>query len=420
MLIRLFLLLATNLYANNMYNTIKEIISQDPKLKSYTYKYEAQKHKYLQSKNQKLPTLTSNIQYGKEKYQYEYPTQTKKYNTTTKYYEIKLIQPIYKPQINVDIQTDSLKQKNIILEKKAYMQKLLAQVTSDYIDTVTFKAITKIYKNRLDNFEDMLNNVKEKEKIHFATKIELTKAIIQYEKAKNDYLRSKINYETLLSKITYQLKQNITIEAHINDLSNYIKQEIDKNNTIQNPNIEISKQNIKIAHNEIQKRKYTKYPSLDLIATYSDTYYSDDADRRNDFHIYLNLNIPILNFANNEYQKEATLLYSSSKLEYQNTLKTIDMKTSQMKYNIKQYLYILDKDKKIIQDTKSILQKQYLAYDNKIITLNELYTSENDFYYAHIQYLKDKSILCKNYINFLYIIGDLSLEKIKDLEKYLF
>ena len=389
------------------------------KLKSFDYQVQSQHYNTKQAKDQYFPTLNINLQYGKDKYEYHYPSRKIKYNNNITAYSINLSQPIYEPQILSMIKDSELKLNYTKIQKAQYKQALLKEISTAYIDAITYKKMLNIYILRENNYYNIKETISKKLQVRLATIPDYYQSNANYIAAKNDTIHTKLYLNNLIKKLLYLTHTEVKIpRSKITDKIDEIlaAKTFDESNINNNPTLKLYKTNVKIAKNQISYKKDQTMPTVGLSASYSDTHSSDSITKRNESRITLNVNIPVFNKPKNDAIDAAKELYQSAKFDYLDQLNNIKISLQETISNIKQYIQIIKKDKEVITSRKKFLDKQKIGYNNKLISLTDLYDAQNDYFNALLQFEKDKGELLKNYIAYLNLKGDLTLKSIKQIQ----
>lgn len=409
------ILLCSCLLAEPLHKVAKETLRNDYKLQSFLHNIASKKYLKKQAYDNFFPSISANTSYGIDRYHYNYPTQRVNYNSKTYSYNVTLRQPIYQPKIYAMIKDSKLKLQYAKVQKKAYVNELLKDLVSTYIDAMLYKTIKDLYFERYENYRKILRDFAQKRKYHFVSESDYYQAKAKEASAKSDYLQTQIAYDNAIKKLQLIAHKNIDIDYTIKENFNDIQLEnIDLRN---NPTIRLYALNKNIAKNEIRKRGYEQYPSLSLSTSYSDTDSSDSITRRGNFRAFLELNIPIFNKVLNDAKKEAIELYQSANYDYLDKLNSLKIDYQKAKLDLETYQEMLTKDQEAIKSSQIYLQKALLSYQNRLIGLSDLYNAKNEFYNSKITYEQHKAMLMKSYVNILYLEGRLDLDSIQKFEQ---
>ena len=413
----------TFLSAESLYTISRYAIEQNYKIKSYEHNIKAKKYLLEQAKDNFYPYVSANGSYGVDRYHYNYPQEVINYDSKVLSYSLIVKQPLYQPKIYALIKDSKLKLKYAKLQKEAFSQEFLKEIATTYIDLLSNLAISKLYKKRSENYEEIVNEIKEKREVRFATESDFLQAMANLASARNDYIYSKLSYKNYLRKLEYLIQKKISLEKDVSlkDSVETIASLIKRYNytIIDNPKVKLYKLNKDIAKNEIKTRQYEKYPTLNFTMSYSDTDSSDAITRRGNFRAFIELNVPIYNAVANDAKKEAYELFQAANYDYLDIINTLKIDYEKSIFDLHSYEEMLKKDKESIKSAKLFLEKAELGYSSRLISLSELYKAKNDYYYSLIEYEKHKAMLLKSYIEFLYVTGNINLTKMKEIEAYI-
>ncbi len=398
----------------SLYELYKATLKNNYKLKSIHYQIKAQEYKLKEAKDNYFPTFSLNTSYGLDKYQYNYPTKTIRYNSKTYSYTFSIKQPLYVPKIFALIKDNKLKLKYQKLQQKKQLNEILKEISISYIDLITYTQLQKIQKQKIDYLKKVLEEISLKLSLKLSTIDEYTytKALLQ--KANSEYKTSKLMIKFLTKKLELlTFCKKISYPSQISTLP-AIPQKIDINNSY---DLKTAKINMQISKNEIQKRKYDKYPNINLSTSYSDTDSSDSITRRKNFRAFIELSMPIFNKQTNDSIEEAIQLYQSSVYDYKNLYNELITQKEQTYLNINKLLSTIKSDKAEIENKKTLLKKAEISYNSKLISLSSFIKAKNDYLDAIVTLKRDYGELFKNYVYLFYLEGSLSknIEKISKL-----
>ena len=120
----IFSLISFSFLYGSIYQVNNSAIENNFKIKSFNYKINAQKYKIKQSKDYFIPSISFNATASKDKYHYDYPDRTIKYNSFITSYSFQLSQTVFNRKIFKLIKEDKLKLKYISLQKEDQKQKI--------------------------------------------------------------------------------------------------------------------------------------------------------------------------------------------------------------------------------------------------------------------------------------------------------
>lgn len=410
-------------YGENLNEIINIAIKNNYKLKSYQYNINAKEYVIKQAKDDYMPSVSFYSSFTREKYKEKYPTKTYKTNDKIIEYGININQTIFDAKIFSRIKDSKLRKKLTILEKDSFLLNLYQNVLITYFEVITNKKNLEYYKLKKENYKKILENILEKAKFNYATKTDLSQAKSNYSIAINDYIKAKSKYQNSIKKLKLLLLTNKKI-----NVNGYIKDNIDeilktfilsyeeyKKRLNNNPSLKSALLYMKIAKNEINSRKYNKYPTLNMSFGYSNQNTKDTAPIKHEYKFNITLNMNLFNKKINDSILEAKELYFAASNDYEYRKNSLEMDFNKNWDNLQNTLEIVKSDKEKINETKEYLLRAKESYKYKLITLSDYYKAENDYFEALINFQNDKLNLVYYYITLLGQINELK-EKIEKLK----
>ena len=411
----IFLLSASFIYASSLVDMSNIAIDNNFKLKSYKAQNKANYYKLQQAKDNYYPNVSLSGSISKDKYYYKYPTQNVKYNSTIKSYSLKISQVVYAPKIASLIKDNKLKLEYIKLQLKDYKQKFLNQFIHTYLNVLMYKNILDIYTQKLLNYQNMQNEIKQKLLVNFATKNDYLNINTQIIETKKNISQAKLLYQSNLQKLKiYTHLNKVIIKGKIVNTDSFDTNL--KSDILDNPSYKLYKLNVDIAKNEIIKRKANFYPSVNINASYSDTTSDDSVTKRGEYMIGLNVNIPLYNKQNNDYYNEAKALYDSAYYDFLDYKNNLELNINEVIYQINILKNSIKNDLDNLKLRESLVNNASISYNSKLINLSSYLSKINDYYDSKIALIKDNNAILSKYIDYLYYKGNLNLEKIKIIQ----
>jgi outer membrane protein len=406
------------IYADSLNEVVDTALKNNYKLKSYQYTIHSKEYAVQQAKDGYFPSLSVYSSFTKEKYKEKYPTRTYKINDKITRYGVNIKQTLFDAKIFANIKDTKLRKNITISQKDSFLLNLYQNVLITYFEVIVNKRNLKFYTIKKDNYEKILENISEKAKYHYTTKTDVSQAKSNYSIAINDYIKAKSKYQNSLRQLKLLLLTNkdINIDGEINNnihnilksfLLSYDEYKAKLNN---NPSIKIAALNMKVAKNEINNRKYNKYPTIDVSAGYSTENTSDSVPTKDDYKISINLNMNLYNKKINDAVLEAKELYLAALNDYEYQKNSLEMDFNKNWVNLQNTLEIVKSDTEKITETKEYLARAKESYKYKLITLSDYYKAENDYFEALINSQNDKLNLVYYYITLLAQTNELKKE----------
>lgn len=416
-------------FGENLEDLVNIAMENSYKLKNYEHIIISKKYVIEQAKDAYFPSLSLFSSASKDKYDQVYPFRTYNIDAQDIKYGAEIKQNIFNAKIFSAIKDAKLKEEVVKFEKDSFTLELYQDVIIAYFELLRDKENLNYYTLRKESFKKVLENIEEKAKYKYSTATDLSQAQSNYSIAENDYIKAKLRYENSVKKLQILLNtSDISFDVNkkiSNNLDEIIKTlvlpyESYKSKLENNPTIKSATLYTKIAKNEIDNRKYERYPTLTLNATYYDTDSQDDSTyEKNRFRTTLNLNIDLYKGgAISDRISEAQELYIAAKYDYEDKKHLLELDFNKNWDNLQSSLKIVNSDKDNIAKTSEYLKKAEESFKYKLISLSDYYTAQNDYFQSLINLKNDNLNLIYYYISLLAKTSELK-EKVKELESFI-
>ncbi len=408
------ILLSMGLNATMVQNSISNLLSTNPDIKSALNKFLAQKEEIKTAKAENLPVVNFNLQGGIAKsgiFKDDTPDQTYRYYKAA----IVLTQNLFNGYGSVGkINFQRAKAVSYAFKYIQTVNNITDKALKSYIDVMKAELL---YKNGVENLQitkSILNKVKELYKGGMTTKSEVTKIESQYYLAKSNVLVLKdklVQTENNFEKI-FGFKpdiENMSFDADLKlpfDVKSAFSLAVSNN-----PAVKSAKFYIK-ALNEYQKvADKNFYPKIDLQLTqnYNDVSERNPYDSADDrFIASLNMTYNIFNGYKDKTNSQINKIKVNEAL---NSLEKIKREIKANLYNAWDLKNTLEKRIKELNQYKNYSNQTLNLYQKEFNmgrrTLLELLTAQNDLYKAKNEIIKAKFDLLYVKVKIHNLIGDL-------------
>lgn len=424
----LIILLCSVAFGQNIEDIVNIAVKNSYKLKSYKHTITSKKYVLKEAKDAYYPSASLFASISKQRYDQVYPSKNYKVNSQNIKYGVDVKQNLYNAKIFASIKDAKLRRRVTQLEKESYLLNQYRDVIAAYFEVLVNRENLKYYRLRKDSFQNILKNIKEQVKYKYLTGIDLSQAQSNYSIAKNDYIKTKFGYKNSIRKlqILVNSNQSFHFNGKISDaLDKKIKHLLSsyksyKTKLKDNPTIKSAALYTKIARNEINNRKYDRYPTLTLDGTYSNTHARHTSIyEKNNFRVSLNLNMKLYEGgAINDKISEAKELYIASQFDYRSKKRSLELDFNKNWDNLQTSLEVVKSDKQNIVKTKDYLRKAKKSFEYKLIALSDYYRAQNNYYQSLISFENDKLNLIYYYISLLSETGELK-KRVREMRSFI-
>jgi len=339
------------------------VLQNDYKLRSLFYQEMAKHYQIEQARSGFRPQISISSYLGWQRYKSYYGSET---DQTLKYFYIAFIQPLYKPEVSKKVKQSQYYKEIATLRRILEEQSIKYTFFSTYIDYLTNVEKLKLQKKINSLLKKKYRLIKKLYSLKKTTKPVLLNT-------ESEYLNSYIN----LKNISYDVKAReemlsllIGDKKYVDLLKNYrvnpsfqnINYDYDYWETELKNNLEIKEAtlNIKAAKEEINIRKYQRYPKVNLELSYRYSSTSAISIASDDKRIALTLDFPLYQggYVKNsvleakELEKAALMDLKSIENQKKQELKDAWMKMIKAKKNINMLKNQLNTEIKLLKIIK--------------------------------------------------------------------
>jgi outer membrane protein TolC len=159
------------------------------------------------------------------------------------------------------------------------------------------------------------------------------------------------------------------------------------------------------------------WPSLNLRGSYSDTKTTDSITKRKDYELAVYLNIPLYNRADRKQVEGVREGYLSYRARYLDKKRELTAQFEGLLEELKGLKTQLQALEKGVLAGALNLKKGEESYKNRLISIFDLYSAIESYYSTKLQLIDTQRQLLQNYLQLLQLQGELSLDKIGEIEK---
>lgn len=397
-------------------------LQNDSDLQSAMFENLATKERLNQTFSYFLPNVTLDAAFNGERY--KKGKTRKKLDESFFKYGVNLQQPIFKMPIWYQHSQQKLvsKQSDIIFEnKKQQLAKKVAQAYFNYSYAKESLNLALSYedanKARYKQMEELLN-------LGLSNKMDALESKVRYDESMLEVNKAQRQIELARLELFKLVGEEIQTK---NSFSNLKLEFFENINTAKFTNISENldyKQNIimqEIAQKEYKKRKSEFLPTLDLSLGYYNYDYIDKnnfGDEKNKFETMLSFKIPIFSGgATSSRVQEAKLLNLSAAQKLSDIQKQVEIYQKQMLSDFQNYIFEYKITQNSLNHAKIYAQSIQRGYEEKLKDLVDLLDAKSRVFKAQNEALQSSYKLIMSYLELNYLIGNISLDMMMNLQK---
>jgi outer membrane protein TolC len=404
-------------YLDNIFFLLK---NTDPYLRQQFFKAKAYKYRAKQTLDEYKPQIYFQGYYGYDSYSVS--NRNGNINTTLKYYNFYLKQPLLHLEIinkwkvdNFNYKSQYYKFLNTYQTEKNKIVKLLIDLIILHEQIKIIKQQSKLYDSLIQGIKILLNENRisfisylETYKAAQDTKLLLVKKIAKF-KAEKVLFKQLTGITPFLNFMpSYKLSiQNLTKTLKLINIA-----DIDKNNKILE-----QKMNVLSSKYDIFYRKSKKFPTLDIVFSYTYTSSSSISIASKDKRIMLVLSFPL--YAGGKYFdeiKEAKNIYTSNLNLLIATKLELKQDFMEKKTYCEKLIFVIEQDLNLINKSKYLLQTYQNQLTNNLINRLEYIKRKIMVYNYKLQFLRDLQEFLHSYIDLLTLTSNINARYLKLLD----
>jgi len=403
---------------------IEKVLTNDYKLKSLEYQEKAKEYQIKQAKSGYKPQVNISSYLGWQRYKTYYSGEE---SQTLKYFYIALRQPIYKPDVSKRVKQSRYYKEMVSLKKEQEKQYIKYIFLTVYFDYISYREKLEIQKSIYSLYKRRYILLSKLYKYKRTTKNVLLSAESDYQNSYIDLKNIQIDIETARKALYLMLGDERFVELLSIYKFNNNLEELDLNydyekwKKLLKNNYEIREAitNIKIAKEEINIRKYQRYPKVDLEVSYRYSSTSAVSVASDDKRIALVMDFPIYQGG---YVKNYVLEAKELKKAAQMDLRSLEQ---EKQLNLKDYWQELIKARKNIillrkqlKTEQKLLRVVKLGKEKGVFTELDLINQKIRLLNVRKRLLDEANKLSLAYIKLLYITSSLDDKGLEELKRF--
>lgn len=408
-------LLGCVLFADTMLTLEKayeHAMAHHPGYRVWKFKNQAAEENVQQAQSRLYPKIDISASGGK--YQYETYYNGAETSEIYKSYSLSLVQPLYRPELQRNIEQMQTRQDSSAAELEKQAQQIGLSVVKTYLQMLKVQAdIDKLYSQK-ELYEAKFRKSSDMISMGLSNDVELIEAKVNKEKASVDLVAKKREYQTLQKKLDRLCGiQSESIAPFKRNTALSMSKEEWINRLEGNKDLKIAYLSKKAAKEEVDIRRYEHYPKADLSLGRSQNYTGDPIAHRYDNKAFVQLSLPIYQggYTSSRVHEAVFLLNAAESNEELAHLEIKD--TFEELWTQRESLHeSIDVLKQALESSKLFLQSIRSGYEKGI--KNQIDIMDAEAKMQSIQSELDGSMydMMSNEFELLSLVGELTLNNI--------
>ncbi|ETI62430.1 TolC family outer membrane protein [Marinomonas profundimaris] len=427
-LIAAAVLSSTAAHAESIYEVYKLAKQNDPGLRAAAATYQAQKEGVTVTKGNLYPQITFSGSLGYE----SLDSPATDYDKTSNSLALNMDYPIYSPALNYAVDAVELSSKSAGVSYENSEEDLALTTLTEYFNLLIAQSTLQTTEALVKSTASQLDRSKKQYEVGLASITDLQDAQAEYDSVRVTELtaRSSVAYaqKALLQRTGREIKS-------IPELAKDYPISLNKSLTVDslidqarrnNKELQILDITVETAENNISIQKSSgRSPTVSLTGSLSRT----DADYdivstsegvTNDATISLGVSIPLYSGgAINASVRQATAQAESATEQRASSLQTIELSIRSLYLDLQTAVAQIAAQQQLIRSRTSALEATKAGYDVGTRNLVELLDAQSNLYDAQNTYEQYRYNFVLKKLSLLEVTGDLTENKIKELDKWL-
>ncbi|EAK9873435.1 TolC family protein [Campylobacter fetus] len=420
-------LLPICIFANDIsLSTAYELaLSNDEEVKASMYENLASSERRKQATSAMLPSIDAQILYNGERYDKSSGRSGKqRMDETFTKYGVNLTQPLFRPELWYQRKQEVLRESGYSIMYDGSKQGLARKVAEAYF--------------KLAYANESLKLAKSYESANKAKYDQMQKSLDMGLANKMDTLEAKVRYDEAILDVNKALRQ---IEVAKLSLAKYVGEEVGVKNSFENMDLSFfsnlnlspyenifanldykqSEISTQIATEEKNKRMTGVLPTIDFSVGFSNSDYKDDArfgDEDNKVETMIRFTMPLFKSGLTiERIQEGELLKMSSMSKQLDMQKKVAIEQKQAISDFRNYLQEANIVRNSLEHARVYEQAIERGYEEGLKNIVDLLDARARVYKTKADALNAGYQLILGYLNLEYLIGNISIDTIRNLER---
>ncbi|MGO2353356.1 MAG: TolC family outer membrane protein [Marinomonas foliarum] len=417
--------------AESIYEVYKLAQKHDPSLRAAAATYQAQKEGVTVSKGNLYPSISFNGNLGYDKTD----TSSNDFDSTSNSLALQLDYPIYSPALGYAVDAVELDSKSAGISYENASEDLALQTLTEYFNLLIAQSTLQTTEALVKSTASQLDRAKKQYEVGLASITDLQDAQAEYDSVRVTELSARSSVSYAQKALFQRTGQEIRT---IPQLSEDYPIRLDPNMTVDsliakarldNKDLKILSLSLESALNNINIQKANgRTPTVAITGSISrtDTDYSNSAPASmqdgvtNNAAIGLGVSIPLYSGgAISASVRQATSQAESVTEQRASSIQSIELNIRSLYLDLQTAVAQIDAQQQLIRSRTSALEATRAGYDVGTRNLVELLDAQSNLFNAQNTYEQYRYNFVLQKLNLLEATGDLTEDKIKELDKWL-
>ena len=428
-LIAAAVLSSTTAHSESIYEVYKLAKQHDPGLRAAAATYQAQKEGVTVTKGNLYPSISFSGSLGYS----DIDAPSTSYDNTSNSLALSLDYPVYSPALNYAVDAVEISSESAGISFNNEEEDLALTTLTEYFNLLIAQSTLQTTEALVKSTESQLDRAKKQYEVGLASITDLQDAQAEYDSVRVTALsaRSSVSYaqKALFQRTGQEIKS-------IPQLAKDYPIRLDSNVTVDsliakahrdNKELRILDLSVKSAENNISIQKSSgRSPTVSITGSLSraDNNYSGNTSNTdgvtNTSSIALGVSIPLYSGgAINASVRQAVSQAESATETRASSLQTIELSIRSLYLDLQTAVAQIEAQQQLIRSRTSALEATKAGYDVGTRNLVELLDAQSNLYDAQNTYEQYRYNFVLKKLNLLEVTGDLTEDKIKELDKWL-
>lgn len=403
----------------------EKALLNEGRVKGYAYRAQASKEVNRQARSKLLPVLSATVTAGERKYEPRYSDDARK--ETTSDFNARLTQPLYHPEYLSEWKRTRHISKGSELQYAKERLRLGKEVAEAYFEVIRSQKNVELSQSHMEANQAKYQQIERTHSFGLSSRVDLLEAKVNFDESRIELIRekkhldvSRISLSRLMGEEVLSLPGDVIdpwdLEKVFKDDYAHWRERLDKN-----IDLRIARQNMTIARQDLETRKYGHYPKVDAKLTYIKTDSTDIYTNRSDARADIEINIPLFQgWYVQSHIDEAKLILQSAHQEIAYSRRIADLLFEE---EWEKYMAAYESVKMLreaVESAELYMLSVEKSYEKGLKSLFDFYDAKAKLFQVRRDLVNTVFDIAVAYAGLLEVTGELSVERYEELDTMLY
>lgn len=408
----------------NLSRAYERALQNEPRLKSASYKMEANAEAIEQVSSKFYPQLQGSVSWGRYEYDAHYLPGAVKENYTD--YSISLVQPIFHPEYWREHDQVKNRQTSGEYKYQVQAQQLGLDVTKSYFLLLKEMNMVALAQAQKYYYEQKYKQLEEMLKFGLTNRIDLLEAKVQRDKSISSWLIEQKRAQVAKLKLEHLVGEKIDVVksfdfGRIDTSKLKLERSVFEAKITNNLSLKAAQSEVRAAFDEVAMREYDHYPKIDLSLTRKETNSGESVSHNYDNQAVVRMSVPLYQGGYTQSRvRESLKLLSSAQQEEKYYSKDAQGRFEEIweerQYTIEHFEAL----KESLVSAELYVKSVEKGHEAGLKSVVDFLEAQEKLYQIKYDLVDAGFELVNNHLSLLDVIGELDVKAIEQYEAFLY